>query len=394
MAGEVRSALARLGRPPVAASAAVLAVLALFDVAVVTPGWPWVLFAAVVALALGARSPGPQQDALTASAVAVSWAGTALMAVVDYRWAGSWGFAETAALLLLLVVRWRWAAGRGDWALTAAVALAVVALPLRLLSTDTPATTGFVAAATAVAVAVGVGLRSQDAQRALAVAAVRRAEREEVARELHDVVAHHVTGIVVATQAARTVAAASTGGASPAVTTALEQIEAAGAEALVSMRRLVGVLRTDPAAAAPRAPAPGLGDLADLVRRFRDAGAVGSVELTTTGDAAALPSEVQAAVYRVVQEALTNAARHAPGAARVVVSLTGAATGAVVEVLDSGAGQDPAPQPGGGFGIIGMRERVEALGGVLSAGPLDRGGWRVHAEVPVPAAGDGGGRSR
>ena len=392
MGREVRRALAALRRPPVALAAAVLGVLALFDLAVVTPGWPWALFAAVVALAVAARATGPRHDALTVAAVVTSWAGTAALAVADYRWAGSWGMAETAALLLLLVGRWRRAGGRRDRALTAAVGLAVVAQPLRLLGPDTVTNTAVVVAATAVAVAVGVGLRSQDAQRELAVAAVRRAEREEVARELHDVVAHHVTGIVVATQAARAVAGA---GSPPAVAAALEQIEAAGTEAMASMRRLVGVLRADPAGGAPRTPAPSLEDLGDLVGRFRDAGAAGAVELAVTGEPAALPADVQAAVYRVVQEALTNAARHAPGAARVAVAVACSPEEVVVEVTDSGAraGSGPAERAGGGFGLVGVRERVEALGGTSSAGPRS-GGWAVRAEVPVLAPTTSRGRAR
>jgi len=394
---KVRRALAPLRRPPVALAAAVLGLLALFDLVTVTPGWPWVVFAAVVALALEARAPGPRQDALTAAAVLVSWAGTAALAVADYRWAGSWGMAETAALLVLLVVQWRGAAGRRDQVLTAAVALAVLVLPLRLLGPDVLAAVAFVVALLAVAVAVAVGLRSQDAQRELAVTAVRRAEREEVARELHDVVAHHVTGIVVATQAARAVAAASPTAVPPAVATALASIEAAGAEAMGSMRRLVGVLRTDPAggAAAPRTPTPSLEDLHHLVRRFQDAGAAGDVELAVTGDPAALPVDVQAAVYRVVQEALTNAARHAAGAARVAVAVACSPEAVVVDVADSGAraGGGPAERAGGGFGLVGMRERVEALGGALSAGP--RGdGWAVRAEVPVLTTTTARGRAR
>ena len=403
MGGEVAPAR----RLPVAAAAAVLALLALFDLAVVTPGWPLLVFAAGVGLAVAAlRRAGRARDALTATAVAVSGAGTAAMAVTDYRWAGSWGLAETAALLLLLVARWRRARGRADWALTTAVALAVSALPLRLLGPDTPTTTGFVLAAVAVAIAVGEGLRSQDAQRVLAVAAVRRSEREAVARELHDVVAHHVTGIVVATQAARAVTAASPAAVPPAVATALASIEAAGAEAMGSMRRLVGVLRSDPAGAdgaadpdgAPRAPAPALGDLDGLVRRFRDAGIAGAVDLTTTGDPAALPADVQAGAYRVVQEALTNAARHAPGAARVAVDVACSPAEVVVEVTDSGArgGAGPAAHAGGGFGLVGMRERVEALGGALAAGPAPGGGWAVRAVVPVavPAPATSRGRAR
>ncbi|CAA9424851.1 MAG: Two-component system sensor histidine kinase [uncultured Quadrisphaera sp.] len=396
------SAAARRARllrtPPVAVAAAVLGLLALVDAVLVELRWPVLVFLAVAGLAACAllRTDDRRSRAAAVAAVAASLAGTAATAALAL---GTWfGFVETAALLLLLISRWRRASTRRDRVLTAAIAAALLVLPLRLgLLTAVPYLVLMVAVV-AVTVAVAVALRGQDDARRLAVSAVRRAEREEIARELHDVVAHHVTGIVVATQAARTVA-----GTDPrAASAALASIEAAGVEALSSMRRLVGVLRSEaaePEGGGPRLPTPGLADLPALVQRFRDTGAVGAVELSlpdggpdgASGGGAVLPQEVQSGAYRVVQESLTNVRRHAPGAATVRVALTRSDAAVTVEVVDSGGDppRDAAAQ-GGGFGVVGMRERVEALGGALTAGPQARGGWAVRARVPLPdAAGEG-----
>ena len=152
---------------------------------------------------------------------------------------------------------------------------------------------------------------------------------------------------------------------------------------------MVAVLRSsDPdAAAAPLEPGPSAADLEEVVRRFRDSGAAARVDLAIEPAARGLPATVQAAVHRVVQESLTNAARYARGADRVLIELTRSATQAVVTVQDSGGSGDASgferTVPGGGFGIVGMRERVDALGGSLEAGPGPGGGWTVRARVPL-----------
>ncbi|WP_459644412.1 sensor histidine kinase [Kineococcus sp. NUM-3379] len=375
-------------------TALLLALLALVDVVVVSAQWPALLFLAVTALAAAALLHGGEggRDAATAAAVVLSCAGSAVLAAAAP--AASFGLVETAVLLLLLVSRWRRAAGRRDRVLTGALVVALLALPLRTWSPDTPLLSTLALAVVAVMVAVASALRSADQQRRVAVEQVRVAEREEIARELHDVVAHHVTGIVVATQAARAVAGSDPAAVPPAVGAALASIETAGTEALTSMRRLVGVLRAGPGAVpeggAARLPTPGLSDLADLVRRFRGSGSAEEVRLTGlpdgAEDAADLPVEVQAAVYRVVQESLTNVARHARGAARVDVEVTRRTGEVVVRVASTRGRTGPGEGgvPGGGFGIVGMRERVTALGGTLAAGPAPGGGWCVRAAVPVP----------
>jgi signal transduction histidine kinase len=237
------------------------------------------------------------------------------------------------------------------------------------------------------AVAAGLGGRLLVARREAAVERVRRDERLAVARELHDVVAHHITGIVVQAQAAQIVVRRGPTEAGR-LADSLAGIEAAGSEALTSLRRVVGLLR-DADDASPIAPAPE--ELGALVSRFEARGH--EVHLRLPDGGPAWPPELTAAVYRVVQESLTNITRHAPHARSVTVTVSSAQDGVSVEVSDdaphAGAARrelDPAPEPTGGYGLIGMRERVEALGGTLRAGPRPGAGWTVLATLPLSAA--------
>jgi signal transduction histidine kinase len=226
------------------------------------------------------------------------------------------------------------------------------------------------------ALTIGVWLRLGDDRRRLAVDAARQEERLELARELHDVVAHHVAGIVIQAQAARLTA-------SGTLDPALADIESAGNDALDAMRRVVGLLRDPGNASGSRNGQEGLGD---LVARFAEHGP--PVELRIP-DCSQWPPEVTATVYRVVQEALTNVVKHAPKATNVVVAVGDGPNGADVEVTNDGPVSGPACR---GFGLVGMRERAEALGGTLRAGPGPDGGWMVRATVPLPVL--SGGRPR
>jgi signal transduction histidine kinase len=233
------------------------------------------------------------------------------------------------------------------------------------------------------ALGVGVWLRFVDVRHQLAVDAARHDERLELARELHDVVAHHVAGIVVQAQAARLVAARRPETLEPT----LAGIESAGTDALGAMRRVVGLLRDvgDPGDAAGVTHGPE--ELADLVSRFADQGPPVGLRLPDDGQAS-WPPEVASTVYRVVQEALTNVVLHAPEAAEVTVIVENGPSTVTVEVIDDGRAAPAAPSwfaRRGGYGLVGMRERVEALGGRLQAGPGPAGGWAVRAEVPLPA---------
>jgi signal transduction histidine kinase len=230
------------------------------------------------------------------------------------------------------------------------------------------------------AVGAGVGLRFLDDSRRATADAVRREERLALARELHDVVAHHVTGMVVQAQAARIMARRRP----ESLDSTLVGIEDAGNEALTAMRRVVGLLRDTEDAVGTAALAPGPEQLAELVRRFDGHGP--EVRLHLPADPApGWPPEVAGTVHRIVQEALTNIARHAAHARSATVDVAHGPDGVTVTVTDDAAPGHPRHRSSGGFGLIGMAERVEALGGRLTAGPRPGGGWSVLASLPVPA---------
>ncbi|MFJ4974412.1 sensor histidine kinase [Streptomyces coeruleorubidus] len=227
-------------------------------------------------------------------------------------------------------------------------------------------------------------LRSLDYRRTVAVGETRRAERVAIAADLHDFVAHHVTGILVQTQMARMMAARQPQDLDPV----LAGIERAATEALASMRRTVGVLRDTGPEAADRRPVGDLAAVTDLVEGF----ATPAQKTVLHRDPAVsddLPHEVQAAAFRVVQEALTNVRRHAGDATRVTVRLARPGDRLEVTVTDDGHGGTQLPEAahGGGFGLVGLTERVTALGGELHAGPrggADGGaGWQVRAVFPA-----------
>ncbi|MGW6456433.1 sensor histidine kinase [Streptomyces sp. NPDC055078] len=238
------------------------------------------------------------------------------------------------------------------------------------------AVTAIAAAAWLAALGVGLSLRRLDDRARATAQRVRQAERLELARELHDIVAHHITGMLIQAQAAQVVARRDPENVSDSLT----EIETAGSEAMAAMRRVVGLLR-DTDDAAP--PAPGPEGLSTLVERFGREGP--EVRLHAPEDDTGWPPEVTSTVYRVVQEALTNVLRHARHARSVEVTVGRDAGVVTVEVTDDAVPDSARPHQRGGYGLIGMRERVETLGGSLSAGPRPGAGWSVRATLPVPA---------
>ncbi|MEV2277354.1 histidine kinase [Nocardiopsis sp. NPDC049922] len=200
------------------------------------------------------------------------------------------------------------------------------------------------------------------------------AERTRIAREMHDVVAHrvslmvlHAGGLEVSSEDPRTVEAAGL-------------IRTTGREALAELRSILGVLRDESGAAAPTAPQPGLSDLDRLLGEWREAGmVVDRVEPEPLGE---LPPTVQRTAYRVVQEGLTNAAKHARGA-RVTLGLRRRGAALEVEVANGPATTAAPPPPHSGYGLAGIRERVALVGGSLTAGPRFDGGWRLSVVLPV-----------
>jgi signal transduction histidine kinase len=218
-------------------------------------------------------------------------------------------------------------------------------------------------------------------------------ERGRIARELHDVVAHSVSVMVVQAGAARRTLAASPEQAA----TALGQIELTGRQALVELRRLLGLLRDDEAGDADLAPQPSLAHLESLAAAAREAGL--PVEVAVEGEPQPLPAGVDLSAYRIVQEALTNSLKHSgPGRARILVRY--GVHDLRLEIRDDGPagngqrkgqasafGRQPADSPRrerrAGHGLIGMRERVALFGGTLETGSLPGGGYRVAARLPL-----------
>ncbi|PZG37398.1 histidine kinase [Spongiactinospora gelatinilytica] len=206
-----------------------------------------------------------------------------------------------------------------------------------------------------------------------------RAERRRIARELHDVVAHHISVINVLVGAGRTTMATDPARAQEVLVTA----ERTAREAMSEMRELLHVLRAEDDKEPEDHSGVGAAEVATLVEQARAAGLPAA--LTIEGEPAPLPAAVDHAVYRIVQESLTNTRKHAPGA-RASVHLIYEEEAVAVEVLDDGTSWTPGGRDatGAGYGLSGMAERVALCGGQLQTGPRPRGGFRVHARMPVP----------
>ncbi|MYR56505.1 PEP-CTERM sorting domain-containing protein [Streptomyces sp. SID625] len=222
--------------------------------------------------------------------------------------------------------------------------------------------------------------RAERAERTREEEARRRVveERLRIARDLHDVVAHHIA--LVNVQAG--VAAHIMDKRPDQAKEALAHVREAGRSALNELRATVGLLRQSDDPEAPTEPAPGLDRLDDLVGTFRSAGL--RVEVARSDGGTPLPAAVDLAAFRIVQEALTNVQKHAGSGAAAEVSVVRVGPNVEITVLDDGAGADGAPgADGGGHGLLGMRERVTALRGTLTTGPRYGSGFRVHAILPV-----------
>jgi signal transduction histidine kinase len=240
--------------------------------------------------------------------------------------------------------------------------------------------TSFMLIATVVILLVRLGIRGRDRRADLAErereVAAREAvvdERARIARELHDAIAHNVSMMVVQAGAERRVLDDTQG----STREVLETVEEIGRNALTEMRRLVGMLRTDDES--PLAPQPGLDDLPTLVGQVREAGL--PVELHVEGERRELPVGLELSAYRIVQEALTNALKHA-GDARASVRVRYGDDSLELEVVDDGAGAQ-AELASGGHGLVGMRERVALYGGRFEAGRHAAGGFTVRVLLPI-----------
>ena len=227
--------------------------------------------------------------------------------------------------------------------------------------------------------AYGVGLLVRGHERRAVTADLRaelaaEVERLRIARELHDIVAHGIGVMVLHARGGRRILDTDPGAAREA----LDTITTVGEQALAEMRRALGVLRVD-SDDPDRSPVPGLDALPELLDTYRDAGLPCTAEI---GDVPELPAGLQLSVYRIVQECLTNSARHGGVAARVRLASGGGDLS--LEVVDCGGGQDLGR--GTGNGLAGIRERAEMFGGTLVAGPLPEGGHRVLVTIPLRGA--------
>jgi signal transduction histidine kinase len=270
----------------------------------------------------------------------------------------------------------RWRAGRD-----VAIGVAVMAVALTaIVSVDFP---GFAETTAGIAMvlfaaALGASVRYRTIARGQLIVQAKLQEREQLARELHDTVAHHVSAIAIQAQAGLFLARSSS---LSGATEALETIDREAARTLAEMRTMVSALR-DRQQHPPLVPQRRIADIEGLAADSTAALRIG-VELR--GDLTNLPPAVEGALYRVTQESITNAQRHAQQATRVRIEVTGTATDVQLTVSDDGARIPSAAGPSG-FGLVGMTERITLLGGTLTAGPNPDRGWSVRAVLPRQGA--------
>ncbi|WP_280684729.1 ATP-binding protein [Kitasatospora sp. MAA19] len=387
--------VARFGRPLAVVAVPVL----LAPVVLAHPGarGAALLVAATAAFTVvAALSPGRGRR-VTPGSAALAAAGLSMLVDLfypgPYRLPAFWLPFEWLALLGLLFRGVRRLPDRWAGPVGALVGLAAVLLPLRFaLRTPQrglagPVTVVLVSLLPTLGVAgASLYLRVLDARRERAVDRARREQRLEVARGLHDFVAHEITGIVLEAQAGQL-----PGQESEETTALLRRLEEAGLRALDSMDEMVGALRdprSDPGAAGATGRR-GLTELPDLVARFGATGGPRSTIDLAPGTADLLTAEAQATAYAVVLEALTNIRRHAPGTTEVAVRVApGPGRSVEVTVTDTGdpsRGRGPLlrRRPGsGGTGLAGLAARAAAHGGTLAAGPRAPSGWRVVCTLP------------
>ncbi|WP_280890207.1 histidine kinase [Streptomyces sp. LBL] len=303
----------------------------------------------------------------------------------------AYGLAEPAALLwLLLLVPLRGRRGWVVWVTPPVLWAGIVLRPLAVAVRENSVIVAlFLAVGSTAVLGGGVAWRLVMADRRRA-ATLRLEQRAEFARDLHDFVTHHVTGIVVQAQGALAIAKRRP----ELVPPALERIERAGSEALTSMRQMVGMLR-DADGEPVLAPLAGMAEVRSLVEGFSAVGGA-RARLELEGPFDDLPVEVTTTAHRVVLEALTNVRKHAQGCTEVRVHAVRFGDGVTVRVSDDGR---QLHRSGGGFGLPGLAERVNLVGGGMRTGPAAGGGWSVEATfpaapVPAPPAGVPGGGTR
>jgi signal transduction histidine kinase len=326
--------------------------------------WPIPVFLVVMAAAIagGSQAGGP----------GAGYVPIACIMVAAYS-VGAFSSSRVAALGVLLGAAIVVVAMRGQLPnIPAPAAPFVVLFPLWLIGTVLRAKQQR---------AEGLEIRAErlEDEREAALNAAVAGERSRIARELHDVVAHSVSVMIVQAGAARQVLEASPSDAREA----LLAVESTGREAMSELRKMLGLLGDGELQPADLAPQPGLDQIEPLVRRVEQAGL--PVELRVTGEPHSLPQGVDLAAYRIVQEALTNCLKYA-GLAATQVNLDYRPDELKVEVIDQGEAQPSSSAEAVGRGLVGMRERVSVYGGKLEAGPCLERGYAVRAWLPLTAA--------
>ena len=282
----------------------------------------------------------------------------------------------TAVVLLLAYSLGRWASGRG--VVAGSCFLLAVHLAREPLYDASGSSMVIGVGALMLPVAIGALMRSWARSQVRTREEIRAREREQLARDLHDTVAHHVSGILMHARAAKVRARVDPGAAAEAI----DGVEDAAARTLDDMRAMVALLRHDEHADDGRAPTYGV---ADIPRLARDQDPGPRVVVQTSGDLDRLPAPVESALFRAAQEAVTNAGRHAQDPTVVSVDLSRDGTAVQLRVHDDGRPAAPSRvrRASPSYGLVGMRERLSLLGGEVRAGPDPEGGWTVEATVPV-----------
>ncbi|GAB3981050.1 histidine kinase [Plantactinospora veratri] len=353
------------------------ALLAAFAPAIVLegllrPDLPWRVGCVVVALALLSTLLWRRTRPLATVAIAFGCTTVAPLVLPG----DACDMYAASFLILLCYALFRWGSGRDVVLGSVFVAAKVAVTGLTGSITGGEVVAGF--AVLFAAAALGVAVRFRAAARLREFDRVKLLERERLARDLHDTVAHHVSAMAIRAQAGIAASASQPG----AAVEALRVIEAEASRALAEMRAMVRVLRRDQPA--DLAPSPRVADIEGLAGRFR---AGPAVDVQIRGDVDDLPPTVGSALFRLAQESVTNARRHARHASRIEVTVAADDTSVRLRVSDDGEPGAARPAGSPGFGLVGMMERAGLLGGTCEAGPNPDRGWTVTAVLPRAGVG-------
>lgn len=299
------------------------------------------------------------------------------------RLSTSFGIGESFIMIILVITTFRQAAGLRGWVHVALAVIALLCVPLREWSSETATFEVFFVAATGCALAAGAVLRNLDSERHLALAVATQNERDGLARDLHDDFTNRVTGMILMVQAMRRSVDVSRSDFDDE----LARVEAAGSEALGSMRRWVATLRESDVELNLELGALCIADISGLVAQWEATSQRGRARLVDS-TRVTIPPGIQTTIYRIVQEAIANVSRHAPNAEWLEISISHSDHVLSVRVQNPqeiAPGVDPVPGSAG-LGILGMKERAAAVGGKVEAGPAAPATWSVTATIPLDYA--------